>query len=278
MKRLTLLLILLINLYYNGMAQSVIEVIDPAEADIILLQVDKKEDADIVVYKTKKSSESKQWDCMWMFKKWGFSDLSIFIYTDVKDTSKFVDEDLKYKFSGRVYYTQNKDERGYKDPDFQIEGLIRKAGIADTTGFMANANNDTIQKTNNDTIQNINTDSLKVEINPPVDTTTVRVLTPAENIVFKVQVGACHRQIPEAELHKRYPGNKEITMEMHEGWYKYLIGNFNRYSEAKQEKLTSGTPDAWVVVYKDNKRVPITTVVNLLSYYPLSKLLILMLS
>ena len=51
--------------------------------------------------------------------------------------------------------------------------------------------------------------------------------------------------------------------------YKYLIGNYQKYSEAKQEKLTCGTPDAWVVAYKDKQRVPITEVINLLSFYPL---------
>jgi hypothetical protein len=231
MKRRYFLLILFVVLCNRGISQSVIEVVDPAEADVILLQVDKKEDADVVVYKTKKASESKEWDCMWMFKQWGFSDLSIYIYTDVKDTSKFVDEDLKYKFSGRIYFTQNKDERGYRDPHFQIEGLTRKDYVPDTTKLVVN--------TNNDSLQNANKDTVKVEVNPPpVDTTTVRVIPPPENIVFKVQVGACHRKIPSAELHKRYPGNKEVTMEEHEGWYKYLIGNFNRYSEAKQEKLS----------------------------------------
>ncbi len=99
-----------------------------------------------------------------------------------------------------------------------------------------------------------------------------------ENVYFKVQVGACHRQIPYAELHQRYRGKKDVIMEQHEGWYKYLFGKYDKYSQAKQDKLTCGTPDAWVVVYKNGQRVNISEVIKILSYYPFNKLLIAMLN
>jgi len=267
-KKILFLFILMVTINLYSLGQSVIEVVDPADADIVLLSVDKKENADIVVYKTKKISESKQWDCMWLFKKWGLSDISIFIYTDIKDTALYVDVDLKYKIQGKVFFTQNIQERGYKVPDFSIEGLRRKVTIRDSVNLLVNVNNDSLQKANKD--------SLIVENSLPVDKSHFKKINQENqvNIVFKVQVGACHRKIPYAELHKRYPGKKEVTVEEHEGWYKYLIGSYNKYSEAKQEKISSGTSDAWVVVYRDNKRVPISEVINLLSYYPLCKLLI----
>jgi hypothetical protein len=100
----------------------------------------------------------------------------------------------------------------------------------------------------------------------------------SSNVVFKVQVGACRREIPYSELHQRYPGTKNILVETHEGWYKYLIGNYDKYSNAKQEKIGCGTFDAWVVVYKDGKRVNINEVINILSWYPFNRVLINMLS
>ena len=110
------------------------------------------------------------------------------------------------------------------------------------------------------------------------DVNKSKVITNDQTIYFKVQVGACHRQIPYAELHQRYPGKKDLLMEQHEGWYKYLIGKYEKYSQAKKEKLSSGTADAWVVAYKNGERVHISEVMNILSYYPFNKLLILMLS
>jgi hypothetical protein len=130
------------------------------------------------------------------------------------------------------------------------------------------ANNDP-QVNNNQLVENNKTDNPVIET-PPI--------LSSENVAFKVQVGACHREIPYAELHQRYPGKKAVSMESHDGWYKYLIGNYKKYNEAKQEKIACGTSDAWVVVYRDGKRIHISEVLNLLSYYPYNKLLILMLS
>jgi hypothetical protein len=273
-KRALILYLFAIIISFNCVGQSVIELIDPFDADVILLSVNNKEEADIIVYKTKKQSECRQWDCMWLFKQWGFSNLSLFIYTDINDTTKYADGDSKYKINGKVYFTQNIEERGYTNPNTIIEGLIKKSREKDSLNQLANFQNDSIPMFNNDSVQAVilKIDSAQFKVIDPV------VTIESGNIVFKVQVGACHRQIPDKELHKRYPGNKEISVEMHDGWYKYMIGNFRKYSEAKNEKIFSGTPDAWVVVFRNDKRISITEVINVLSYYTNSRVLILMLS
>ncbi len=273
-KRLLILCLFTVFLCFDSIGQSVIELMDPFDADVILLSVNKKEEADIIVYKTKKISESKQWDCMWLFKQWGFSNLSIFIYTDISDTAKYADGDSKYKINGKVYFTQNIIERGYANPNTIIEGLIKKSREKDSLNLITNGQNDSIPKLNNDSAQVIipKNDSSQVKVIDPV------VSIESGNIIFKVQVGACHRQIPDKELHKRYPGNKETSVEMHDGWYKYLIGNYSKYSEAKQEKISSGTADAWIVAYKNDKRIQISEIVNFLSFFPGCRILILMIS
>ena len=126
---------------WNSNAQSVIEMTDPSDAKVVLLSVNKKEAADIVVYKTTKRSESRKWDCMWRYKKWGFSDLSIFIFENLKDTVLYKEEDSNFKINGKVYFTQNPNERGYKDPNFRIEGIIRVF-----TGVPVDSLNDSIKK------------------------------------------------------------------------------------------------------------------------------------
>ncbi|MBI5541822.1 MAG: hypothetical protein HY951_17330 [Bacteroidia bacterium] len=265
---------LFVSICYSVIGQSVIEVTDPADANIILLLVDKKADADIVIYKTTKTSESKQWDCMWLFKKWGFSDLSIFIYTDDKDTSLYMDEDTKYRIQANVFFTNNIEERGYKDLNFKIEGLIRKSYMTDS---MYIESSKVLASANNDSILNLKNDSIVLDSTKSENVNYAQIST-SDEIVFKVQVAACHRQIPEKELHKRYPGSENILIEMHDGWYKYLIGNFSKYSEAKQAKVLTGTPDAWIVVYKNGKRVHISEVINMLSNFPFNAVFIYMLT
>lgn len=87
-------------------------------------------------------------------------------------------------------------------------------------------------------------------------------------VVFHVQVGASRKPMPERELRARYPGAMYVTRIEHEGWYKYLIGKYDKYSDAKTLQRTCGTPDAWVVVYKNGTRVHIREVTDMLTYYP----------
>ncbi len=123
-----LLVIFIISSFFPGYSfgQTVIEMTYPTDADLVLVKVDNKKDADIIVYKTTSKEEARQWDCMWLFKEWGFSDLSIFIMNNISDTLLYVEDDYAYKIAGKIYFTDKKEERGYNDPYFRLEGVFRK--------------------------------------------------------------------------------------------------------------------------------------------------------
>lgn len=111
-------------------AQTVIEMTHPTDADVVLLKVNSKDNADIVVYKTNRMKEAKQWDCMWKFRKWGFSDVSVFLLNDIKDTVLYRDDDYAYQIDGNIFFTENKKERGYTRSNFLIEKIFRKYDVA----------------------------------------------------------------------------------------------------------------------------------------------------
>jgi len=111
--------------------QTVIEMTFPEDANLILLEVDNPDSADIVVYKTNDKKQAEQWDLMWKFKKWGFSNFSVYITKNPDDTLLFDRETgIRYPINGRIYFTNNPDERGYKNPDFHLEGVFRKVKTA----------------------------------------------------------------------------------------------------------------------------------------------------
>jgi outer membrane protein OmpA-like peptidoglycan-associated protein len=116
----------------NLSAQTVIEMTYPTDADLVLVKVDNKKDADIIVYKTTDKEEAKQWDCMWLFKEWGFSDISVFLMNSISDTLLYIEDDYAYKVAGKIYFTDKKEERGYNDPYFRLEGVFRKFRDAKT--------------------------------------------------------------------------------------------------------------------------------------------------
>ncbi|HBS87899.1 MAG: hypothetical protein A2W91_10715 [Bacteroidetes bacterium GWF2_38_335] len=112
--------------------QTVIEMMHPSDANIVLLQVDNKDEADVIIYRTELKDEFQAWDCMWKMKSWGFSNFSVYITKDLND-SLLVDDDTgnKLLIHGKVFFTENPSERGYKDPNFRLEGVLRKVKVTE---------------------------------------------------------------------------------------------------------------------------------------------------
>ncbi len=112
---------------YLSNGQNVIEMMYPDDANLVLLQVQDEKDADIVVYKTEDKAEAESWDLKWKFRKWGFSNFSVYLAQSPDDTL-LVDkeEGITYPLQGKIYFTNNPDERGYKNPNFHLEGVFRK--------------------------------------------------------------------------------------------------------------------------------------------------------
>lgn len=118
---------LIVLVYTQGNAQTVIEMGHPGDANLILLQVPSIEQADFVVYKTDNKDEYSEWDLMWHFKRWGFSNFSVYITSNPEDTLlNDVDMGVQYAFHGKVYFADSKEDRGYKNPNFRLEGVFRK--------------------------------------------------------------------------------------------------------------------------------------------------------
>lgn len=113
-------------------AQTVIEMTHPDDADLRYLVVDDIEQADFVVYKTSKKEEYEAWDFMWNFKKWGFSNYAIYLTRSEAD-SLFLDTDdgIRKGLNGKIYFTENKEERGIRREGFVLEGILRKTGQKD---------------------------------------------------------------------------------------------------------------------------------------------------
>lgn len=78
-------------------------------------------------------------------------------------------------------------------------------------------------------------------------------------VVFKVQVGAFRK----IDLAKYAETAKDFDQEGNE-LRKYIIGNFRNYDDAnvlKRYLREMGVSDAWIVPYRDGKRVPLKEVI-----------------
>jgi len=82
-----------------------------------------------------------------------------------------------------------------------------------------------------------------------------------DGVVFKVQVGAFEKK----DLSKFFDNNPMFSGETEDGMQKITLGFFRDYWEAdtfKKYLREMGVKDAWIVPYKDGKRVPIKEVLE----------------
>jgi hypothetical protein len=82
----------------------------------------------------------------------------------------------------------------------------------------------------------------------------------ASGITFKVQVCATHRDVTAVAIKSIYKLSDEVMQEMHEGWFKFTVGGFSEYSEArnKRESLAPyNLPGPFVTAYNNGTRITV---------------------
>jgi hypothetical protein len=81
-----------------------------------------------------------------------------------------------------------------------------------------------------------------------------------KSVVFRVQIGAYSRKLSTAIFNNV---GQIIEMKTEDGLYKYVSGSFTTIQDAMKERdelVKKGYKDAFVVAYKDNKRVSLSSV------------------
>jgi hypothetical protein len=86
-------------------------------------------------------------------------------------------------------------------------------------------------------------------------------LEPENGIYYRVQIAAGHQPVNMNKYFRKMNFREKIRTEQHEGWYKYSIGSWNQYREARdyrvQMRNTSIVKDAFVAAYNSGKRITV---------------------
>jgi hypothetical protein len=88
------------------------------------------------------------------------------------------------------------------------------------------------------------------------------MLLPVETgIYYRVQLAAAHIFVDPVSIYKKYGFTRPVKIEVHDGWYKYSIGSFPNYREAKEfremvvtRKKISG---AFITAYRNGDRITV---------------------
>jgi hypothetical protein len=89
-------------------------------------------------------------------------------------------------------------------------------------------------------------------------TNTIPNAQPGVN--FKVQIMALHRNIPNSYFSNAYHISEPISIDLHEGWTKYIVGGFDQYVAARdhrEEVRGKGVVGPFVTAYNSGKRIPV---------------------
>jgi len=97
------------------------------------------------------------------------------------------------------------------------------------------------------------------------DTSAVADTTELEwlpDVVFKVQIAAHIKPISDAEVRAIYNGKERVNVVFEDNWYKYQMGPYDKYTEAKQVLNATPVKNAFIVPYLDGKKLTIEEAVK----------------
>ncbi len=134
-----------------------------------------------------------------------------------------------------------------------------------TSSKQESQNNNTNANTNSNSNSNANSNNSQNTITTNSNQTIAKDAFMTQGIIFKIQIIATRKQLAPEKIKKIYNTDQLIISDRNndDGLYRYSVGTFNTYAEAQQFKASTNVRGAFIVAYKDGKRISISEAIKL---------------
>jgi tetratricopeptide (TPR) repeat protein len=177
----------------------------------------------------------------------GSDDLYRFKVIRITFTIKIIDENTALPVSNADIFTHDEKKIGVTDEDGSCTLIIPVSQVFELK----------IQKDNYEskvyTIEPLKVANKKLEV---IKIRANKKLH-QENVIYKVQIFAGRKPATKRELKRKYKGDLRIHSFYEDKWYKYSIGEYSSYAEAKEQLIRCNVYDAFIIAYVDNSKVNI---------------------
>ena len=155
----------------------------------------------------------------------------------------------------------------YINESLPNEPIVEEAEISSSTDDSITSENEVIDIP--EEIESNGEDALKEEIasdesensNQLINDIT-NIPSPETSVTYKVQLAAGKKEVDQKYFVKVHNISEQVSIEYHESWYKYTIGKFDIYKQARDKRneiwnKDNKINDAFVTAYNSGERITV---------------------
>lgn len=161
--------------------------------------------------------------------------------------------------TGSFSYVENDDPKKTEIPSTAISVKAKTVMAATTTTTAPTENTNTTSTNTTTTATTENTNA--ANNNTQTTSTTTTVPEPENKVAYKVQICALSKiQRGTSYFESKFAIGNKVSMELHEGWKKYIVGKYGQYKDARdyRESVRSkGIENPFVTAYNNGKRITV---------------------